>query len=123
VTLTPKIIALALLGVVSLVGPLIERWVTGRVEPLGRFDLALTLVSIPLIVWWYHVDKRQHGYQAGPLMNAGVVALAILALPIYFVRSRGWKRGSVATLLAAGVLAIYLLLEELGERIGTLLAP
>jgi hypothetical protein len=116
--MTPKITALALLGLVSLTAPLIEIWVTGRVEPFSKFELAGTLIGIPLIFWWYHVDKRQNNYQAGRLMNAGVVALSVLALPIYFVRSRGWKRGIIASLVAAAVLAVLFALGELGERIG-----
>ena len=114
----PKTIALILLGVVSLVGPFLEMLVTGKVEDLSKFDLATTIVSIPLIFWWYHVDKREHDYQAGPLMNGGVVAVAIVALPIYFVRTRGWKRGAVATLLALAVFLVLLGLSELGEWIG-----
>ena len=117
-TISPKNTALALLALVSLVGPLVERWWTGRVEPLGTFDLANALVSLPLVFWWYHVDKRQRSYEAGPLMNVGIVAASLLAFPVYFVRSRGWRRGMVATLFAAGFLAITLALGELGERIG-----
>jgi hypothetical protein len=116
----PKTVALALLGVVSLVGPFVEMVTTGQVEALSKFDLATTIVSIPLIFWWYHVDKREHDYQAGPLMNGGIVAVAVVALPIYFVRTRGWKRGAVATLLALGVFAVLLGLSELGEWLGTL---
>jgi hypothetical protein len=51
-------------------------------------------------------------------MNAGILVLAIVAFPIYFVRTRGWKRGAMATLLAAGFFAILLGLGELGEWIG-----
>ena len=115
----PKTIALILLGVVSLVGTFIEMLLTGQVEALSKFDLATTIVSIPLIFWWYHVDKRERDYQAGPLMNAGILVLAVVAFPIYFVRTRGWKRGAIATLLALGVFAILLGLSELGEWIGT----
>ena len=116
----PKTIALILLGVISLVGPFVEMLATGQVEALSKFDLATTLVSIPLIFWWYHVDKREHAYQAGPLMNGGILAVAIVALPIYFVRTRGWKRGAVATLLALAVFLVLLGLSELGEWIGEL---
>ena len=112
--------ALALLAVVSFIGPFVEMLASGRVEALSKFDLATTIVSIPLIFWWYHVDKREHGYQAGPLMNGGILAVAVVALPIYFVRTRGWKRGGLATLLALGVFAILLGLSELGEWIGEL---
>ena len=115
---SPKTLALILLGVVSLVSPFVEMLATGRVEALSKFDIASTVVSIPLIFWWYHVDKREHDYRAGPLMNGGILAVAVVALPIYFVRTRGWKRGGIATLLALGVFAILLGLSELGEWIG-----
>src|SRR3954468_13275772 len=65
----PKTRALILLGVVSFVGPLLEILITGKVEDLSKFDLATTIVSIPLIFWWYHVDKREHDYHAGPLID------------------------------------------------------
>jgi len=115
----PKTIALILLGVVSLVGPFIEMLTTGKVEDFSNFDVAATVVALPLLFWWYHVDKRERDYQAGPLMNAGILVLAVVAFPIYFVRTRGWKRGAIATLLALGVFAILLELSELGEWIGT----
>jgi hypothetical protein len=121
--MTPKTVALLLLGLVALVGPILESWWTGRVESLSNFDLGLTLVAISLIFWWYHVDKRERGYQAGPLMNAGVVALSMVALPVYFIRSRGWKRGLLATLVAAAIFGVLLGLGELGERIGEILSP
>src|SRR5262245_55884508 len=118
-----KTLALILLGVVSLVAPLVEMLVTDQVEPLSKFDLAATVIELPLIFWWYHVDKREHGYQAGPLMNAGIIAVCVAALPIYLIRSRGWKRGIIATLLAGLVLAATFALAELGEWLGGLFVP
>jgi hypothetical protein len=117
--MAPKTTALVLLGAVSLLAPLWEQWLSGRMEPFSKYELATTLVSITLIFWWYHVDKRERGYNAGPFMNVGMVALSMVALPIYFVRSRGWKRGMIATGLAAAVLAAIYALTELGERIAT----
>jgi hypothetical protein len=103
---------------VSFFGPLVEMWLTGRVEDYGRFDLAETFVAIALVYWWYHADKRARGYAAGPLMNAGVIVAAVIALPVYFVRSRGWKRGALATALALVALGVTLGLGELGELAG-----
>jgi len=114
----PKTIALILLGVVSLVGPFVEMLATGKIDDFSKFGIATIVVVLVLVFWWYHVDKREHDYQAGRLMNAGILLLAIVAFPIYFVRTRGWKRGAFATLLALGVFAILLGLGELGEWIG-----
>lgn len=111
--------ALAILAAISLLGPVLEILVTGHIEPYGNFAMAEVFVSIAPIYLWYYVDKRDTQYRAGPLMNAGVIALAIVALPIYFVRSRGWKRGSLFTLMLVVAVAVTTLLEWLGEEIGT----
>lgn len=105
----------------SLAGPLLEVLITGGVEDFGKFEMAETFVGIALIYWWYHADKRSRGYSAGPLMNGGVIVAALVALPIYFVRSRGWKRGLLATAVALVVFGITLVLGELGEMIGAAL--
>jgi len=118
-----KLWALAILAVISLCVPLLEVLLTGRVEELGKFALVQNLLSIPPIFWWYHRDKAEKQYRAGPLMNAGVVALALIALPIYFIRSRGWKRGSVSILKGVLVVAAITLLGMLGESIGKAISP
>ena len=95
---------------------------TGRVEPFSNFDLGGSFLSLLPIYWWYHLDKDETGYRAGPFLNVGVAALAIVALPVYFVRSRGWKRGGVISFYALGVLGVLYLLETLGEFIGEAIA-
>jgi hypothetical protein len=115
-----KICALAILAVVSLIMPMLEMMFTGTVEDLGKWSLVQNLLSIPPIFWWYHVDKAEKGYRAGPLMNVGVIALTIVALPIYFIRSRGWRRGSVSVLKGIVVFAGVLGLGMLGEWLGTM---
>ncbi len=113
-----KAAALIVLGVISFVMPLLERAVTGRVEMMSSYGLAETVLSLIALFWWFHLDKADHGYRAGKLMNAGVLIFAAVALPIYFIRSRGWKRGGMAIAWAAGFLAVMFLLEEAGEWLG-----
>jgi hypothetical protein len=117
-----KLWALAILAVISLLVPLLERLLTGRVEELGAFAVVQNLLSIPPIFWWYHVDKAHRQYRAGPLMNVGVVALAVVALPVYLIRSRGWKRGAISILEGVLVVAAITLLGMLGESIGKALS-
>jgi hypothetical protein len=114
--------ALGLLAAITLVTPIVETLVTGRVEPFSNYDLGGSFLSLLPIYWWYHLDKGETGYRAGPLLNVGVAALAVVALPVYFVRSRGWKRGGVICLYALGVLGVLYLLETLGEFIGEAVA-
>ena len=118
-----KQIALGLLAVVSLAGPLLETLLTGRVEPYGRWELAETVLALALVFWWYHVDKAERGYRAGPLMNGGMLLVMALAMPIYLIRSRGWKRGALAIAVAAAVFAVLLGLGEAGEWLGKKMGP
>jgi hypothetical protein len=117
-----KVYALAILAVISLLSPILEVAITGRIEPFGKFALAETFLSIAPIYWWYYVDKEQRQFRAGPVLNVGVIGLTIIALPIYFIRSRGWKHGGLSILMAAGVLAGTFGLGWLGETIGTAIA-
>ena len=117
-----KLYALALLAAITLVTPIVETLVTGRVEPFSNFDLVGSFLSLLPIYWWYHLDKGETGYRAGPFLNVGVAALAIVALPVYFVRSRGWKRGGIICLYALGAVGVLYLLETLGEFIGEAIA-
>jgi hypothetical protein len=113
-----KTCALAILAAISFLGPILELLVTGRIEPYGNFAMGEVFVSLAPIYWWYHEDKKQMQYSAGPLMNAGVIALAIVALPIYFIRARGWRRGGLFILMFVVAVAATFMLEWLGEEIG-----
>ena len=93
------------------------------VVPLGRWELAKTFVALVLIFWWYHVDKAEHGYRAGPLLNGGMLLAVIVAMPIYFIRSRGWRAGALTTGLAIVFLCVIFGLEEAGEWLGARFGP
>lgn len=115
-----KVIALALLALVSFLGPFLEMLITGGVEPFGKWEIGETIVALVLVFWWYHVDKGRLGYRAGPLMNGGMLLVMALAMPIYLIRSRGWKRGTLATTIAAAFFIALLGLGEAGEWFGAL---
>ena len=119
----PKPLALIILAVLSFIAPLAERWVTGRVEPFSNYGLVEMALSLVILFWWYHVDKAEHAYRAGKLMNAGVLLLAVVALPVYFIRSRGWQRGTRATAVALLFLGVTLALGEAGEWLGAWFSP
>ena len=113
-----KAAALIALAVIAFVMPALERALTGQVEMLSTYGLVETGLSLIALFWWFHLDKAEHDYRAGRLMNAGVLVLAAFALPIYLVRSRGWKRGAIAIGGAAVFLGLIFVLEEAGEWIG-----
>ena len=113
-----KAAPLIALAAISFVMPALERAMTGRVEMLSTYGLVETALSLIALFWWFHLDKAEQNYRAGKLMNAGVLILAAVALPIYFLRSRGWKRGGIAILWALLFLGVMFVLEEAGEWLG-----
>ena len=118
-----KAVALALLALVSFFGPFLEMLLTGRVEPFGKWEIGETLLALVLVFWWYHVDKAERAYRAGPLMNGGMLLVMALAMPIYLVRSRGWKRGAIAIAVATGLFLVLLGLGEAGEWVAKKMGP
>jgi hypothetical protein len=113
-----KLAALITMAVLSFACPALERAMTGRVETLSSYGLAETALTLVALFWWFHLDKAERDYRAGKLLNAGVLIFAAIALPIYFVRSRGWKRGAVAIAWAVALLVVMYGLEEAGEWVG-----
>jgi hypothetical protein len=56
-------------------------------------------------------------------MNGGMLALTIAAMPVYLIRTRGWKRGGIAIAWAAALFGVLLALEEAGEWLGGFFWP
>jgi hypothetical protein len=73
--------------------------------------VAHTVIVSVLVFWWYHLDRVEQQYRAGPLMNIAVIGFSIVALPVYFFRTRGWKTGGIMTLKALGLLVALLLCD------------
>ncbi len=72
------------------------------------------LISIFLIFYWYRLDSDEIGYRRSVWLNVGVIAIAVLALPYYFFRTRG-TRGFAATALFLLALVASGLLTALGS--------
>lgn len=116
-----KLYALALLALISFLGAVIEAALTGRVEPFGKFELVESLLSIMPLYWWYYLDKEERQFQTGVFQNLAVIGAAVIGLPVYFIRCRGWKGGGIATALAFGTWGALIGLGLVGEKLGLLL--
>src|SRR5260221_8211989 len=115
--------AILMLVIVSFVLPMGEWLILKRpAPPWSMYQLVEVLLTTYAVYWWYVLDKRERNFPAGLLQNIGVVLINIVALPIYFFRSRGWKRGALATLGMLGVLVCVGLLTYAGELAGRAIA-
>lgn len=66
----------------------------------GMLATLYALASLALVFAWFRIDARMQQYRPSKAMNAGVIALAMLAIPCYLFNSRGARRGAKALGLA-----------------------
>ncbi|GAB3092374.1 hypothetical protein [Lysobacter terrae] len=94
--MSPKSFVLAAAAVLSLAAGAIAQYFYPYAQS-SPVDVCFTILGVALIFAWYRLDTTQIGYRRSPWLNAAVIAIAIVGLPYYFFRSRGLKRGLVAT--------------------------
>ena len=93
-----KSILLAAIFIAAFFGGAVGQ-ITEPNNPFPRAAFIATLVGAALLFFWFRLDANERGFQRSALLNVGVVALAIVALPYYFFKSRGAKRGVVLTVV------------------------
>lgn len=121
--MNPKNSILMVLAVASFASGVANQYFyPGIAMPLPA--VVFTILGALLIFAWYRLDANQIGYKRSPWLNVGVIGLAIISLPYYFLRSRGAKRGFVAIgimllalvalnfLSVAGSYAVYYALQS-----------
>ena len=62
-------------------------------------DIWLLPAFALLLFLWYRIDSEHRSYRRSPWLNVCVIAIAIIALPYYFFRSRGFKGGAIASMI------------------------
>jgi hypothetical protein len=109
-----KNVVLLILAALSFVYGAVSQYLfPGRVQPPS--DLAFVPLFALLIFIWYRLDTDQRAYRRTPLLNVGVVALAVFALPYYFFRSRGARGGFLALGLFTLCLVAAVLITVAGQ--------
>jgi hypothetical protein len=112
--MSAKLVVLLSLGAVALFNGVARQLLTPG-QLFSDADIPFMFLSIALIFFWFRLDANQRGYRRSPLLNVSVVALAIVALPYYFFRSRGFMRGALATGAFVLVLVGCTALQVCGE--------
>jgi hypothetical protein len=85
----PKSIIIAASSLVSFLSGASEVWFTGAHSPVPEFALFLPIIiSLGLILTWVHIDSKEHNYVRPAIINMGIVALALVFIPIYLFKSR-----------------------------------
>ena len=109
-----KHVVLLSLGVMALFNGVARQLLTPG-ELFSDADIPFMFLSVALVFLWFRLDADQRGYGRSPLLNISVVALAIVALPYYFFRSRGFTQGILTTGAFVLVLVACSALQICGE--------
>jgi hypothetical protein len=73
------------------------------------------VLSLACVFAWFVSDARERGYRASIVLKIAMLALAIVALPYYLFRSRGWTGGVKAMAMSALVFASTMVAYRLGS--------
>lgn len=93
--MNPKLVVLLLVEVVSFVnGAADQYFYPGQFQ--SPTDLWFLAAYALLTFAWFRLDTDERSYRRTPLLSVLVVAVALVALPYYFFRSRGAKGGFIA---------------------------
>jgi hypothetical protein len=89
----------------------------------ARTDFVFMLAGGLIIFTWYYYDSEQIKFKRGILLNTGIIAIAIIALPYYFYRSRGFKTGLMFTAIFLLVALTWSMFQLAGGYAIQFLAP
>jgi hypothetical protein len=73
-------------------------------------DFGPLVVGLAFIFAWLHYDEHQYTYRRSALLNMGIVALAILFVPVYLIRSRPAGRRLLSVVAFFGVVALWVVI-------------
>jgi hypothetical protein len=86
----------------------------GQLLPPSSF--AIEVVVLLITFAWYRLDSDSRDYKRSLLSSAMVIGAGIFALPYYFFRTRGLRRGALATLIFLLIATGYGALSYLGQH-------
>lgn len=121
--MSAKTTILVLIAIVALLSGVASQYLYPG-QPFSPSSFVFSIVGIILVFQWFRLDANARSYRRSSFLNVCVVAIAIIALPYYFFRSRGALRGLVATIVMllaavgwsvlgyAGALVIYFGLQS-----------
>jgi hypothetical protein len=84
-------------------------------QVLAPSSIAISFVALYVSFAWYRLDSDSRAYKRSLLSSAAVIGAGIFALPYYFFRTRGFRRGALATVIFLLIAVGYSVLGYLGQ--------
>lgn len=111
-----KPVTLALLALCAFADGVAHQ-LTAPGEMFAQSDFVFTVIATLLVFIWYRFDSDERQYPRTPWLNVAMIAIVILALPYYFYRSRGFRKGSIAVGLMLAFVVAYGVIQRGGELV------
>ena len=80
-------------------------------------DVVMLFLLGSIVYRWYDLDARDHAYTRPRTLDVAVIIVGALALPYYFLQTRGQRRGLIAAAYLGLVCALYWLLQSAGKLV------
>lgn len=100
------------------IGGIFDFAVRDKPDVYSVYGLVITFMTIGIMFWWYQKDSNKYNYKRSIFLNIMMVAITIIALPYYLVRSRGLKMGALHIILFIILIALYVASSMLGVYVG-----
>lgn len=112
---------LSVLAAIAFFAGIIQQFAVRANAVLLQSGLPYGIFMLAMLFAWYKRDANERGYRRSMGLNIMVVALAIIALPYYLCRSRGFARGIAATFTFIGVMIGCAALDGIGHLVAYVL--
>lgn len=86
----------------------------GPRQPFSWMAIACVLLQAFLMFMWYRVDAQQKEFRRSVSLDVAVVGLAVIGLPYYLFRTRGFRGGVISTALLVLLMWLAWRLQYLG---------
>ena len=80
------LVAILILGFIS--GVISGYYEADKVPEPVWSEIGTTLLTLFLILTWYHIDSNEHQYKRNIWLNVVILGFAIFGIPYYLMRSR-----------------------------------
>ena len=114
--MTKKTWVIVALAFVSLASGMTTQYLEPGVD-FPRSGVPFSLIAITLIFAWYYLDTEEIQYPRSVALNICIVAFCAMALPYYFFRSRGFKKGLLYSVIAFAILMCLQWIESGGAYV------
>ena len=84
----PKHALTALLVLIASLGSVLAFLEARGIAEPSVLQMGSTLAFSALTFWWFWLDSEAHAYKRSPFLNVGMIAIGLIAVPYYLLRSR-----------------------------------